>query len=297
MKYYTAFGLTFKSDIDFPELLETTEANYDVVIKEVAKLSKPLIITVDNYLWTSTATCFMQQIPDIGDFLVEDGRDIEFVRLGKSEDKDLRIFLLGSIMGALLQQRGLLTLHASSIKTNKGAVLFMGRSGAGKSTLLNAFLQKGKKMLSDDISAINLNKNDAPEIVSAFPRSRLWADSAEKLNYDVTNMEQARGEIKKYSVPIEGFSQGKTSIHCLVVLTIHNESDILLKKQTKHESFCWMKQYTYRKQFMRGNELMKNQFKTISALSQQVPLIRVTRPSNLFLLDELVAKINSISNP
>ena len=34
-------------------------------------------------------------------------------------------------MAALLQQRHILTLHASAIQTEHGAVLFMGRSGIG----------------------------------------------------------------------------------------------------------------------------------------------------------------------
>ena len=65
---------------------------------------------------------------------------------------DIRVFLLGSCLGALLHQRGVLALHASAIETDQGAVLFMGDSGMGKSTTLQAFIKRGYKMLADDIT-------------------------------------------------------------------------------------------------------------------------------------------------
>ena len=45
------------------------------------------------------------------------------------------ILLVGSVLVACLQQRGVLTQHAGAIETEAGAVLFLGHSGAGKSTL------------------------------------------------------------------------------------------------------------------------------------------------------------------
>ena len=53
-------------------------------------------------------------------------------------ESDVRVFLLGSCIGALLHQRGILVLHAGAIHTDKGAVLFTGPWGIGKSTLLAA---------------------------------------------------------------------------------------------------------------------------------------------------------------
>lgn len=48
--------------------------------------------------------------------LVQDGKEIIVEGAPESDDDSLRLFLLGSTLGALLQQRGMLTLHSSAIE-------------------------------------------------------------------------------------------------------------------------------------------------------------------------------------
>ena len=289
-KLYTAYGLIIQSDIEILELLPISDSKLiDVKIREVNVLSEPLLNTNNEYTWTATADTFIHRIPDVADYLVSKGNYIEFTRSKDCKDREICVYLLGSIIAALLQQRGFLTLHASSIQTELGAVLFMGRSGSGKSTLLNALLQQGFKMMCDDVTAVNLNTQDQPMTTSGFPRSRLWSDSATKLAHQPEKLERVTADIEKYNIPVtDQFYNGECPIKHIFVLSSHNQEQILQVKQTPSESFAWLQQYTYRKRFVRGNALMKHQFEFINALSQQTPLTQITRPSHLFLLDELV---------
>lgn len=286
-KYYQAYGLTFQSDIELFEF-STTISKPEIFIKEVDALSESVEFDDGRMFRAFSEKLFVQHIPEVGDFLVKDGIHIEFVRHHNCEDQEIRLFLTGSIIGALLQQRGFLTLHASSISTERGAVLFMGRSGAGKSTLLNAMLKRGFKMLSDDITAIQVNKNDIPYALSAFPRSKLWQDSANKLDCDFTQMERCRKDINKYNVPVDEFCNDNVPVYQIFLLSSYNKNTIIEDVLNAYDSFFWLQKNTYRKRFVRGNDLMRNQFDIINKLINKIEIVRLTRPIDVFLMDELV---------
>ncbi|MGI4730626.1 MAG: hypothetical protein ACRYFW_02615 [Janthinobacterium lividum] len=64
---------------------------------------------------------FWMDVPDVARILVWSGREIVVDPAPRADDAAIRAFLLGSAMGALLHQRGLLPLHASAVAM--GAVL------------------------------------------------------------------------------------------------------------------------------------------------------------------------------
>ena len=54
----------------------------------------------------------------------------------------------------LLQQQGLIVLHAAAVRLGHRAVALLGTSGSGKSTLAAALLARGHRLLAEDILAI-----------------------------------------------------------------------------------------------------------------------------------------------
>ena len=137
----------------------------------------------------------------------------------EASDDDIRVFLLGSVLGFLLHQRQIFPLHASAIRTEHGAVLFTGHSGAGKSTTLGAMVQRGYAMLADDVSGIVLDDKDRPHVLPAFPSSRLWAESAAKLNLSTKEVSRVRAALDKYVFPVEHFCQETLPLLGVYVLT------------------------------------------------------------------------------
>ena len=89
----------------------------------------------------------------------EDNLDDAFKYLRKLSadnvpDANIRLYLLGSAMGVLLHQRGLLPLHANAVEIDGKAFAFMGASGSGKSTLAAWFHDHGYRIIADDVCAV-----------------------------------------------------------------------------------------------------------------------------------------------
>jgi len=73
-----------------------------------------------------------------------------------------------------------LTLHASAVAADGGAIAFAGASGAGKSTLAVRLAQKGWSLLTDDVTVVD-TETPVPRIVPMGAPVRLWNDSIEEL--------------------------------------------------------------------------------------------------------------------
>ena len=93
-------------------------------------------------------------------------------------DAVLRHLLLDHVLPRVLCLRGLLVLHASTLRAPDGrAVAFLGASGAGKSTLAASLVAAGWRLLADDALVIE-GSEGRPTAVPTYPGLRLWPDSA-----------------------------------------------------------------------------------------------------------------------
>ena len=102
------------------------------------------------------------------------------------------LFLMGSVMGALLHQRDYLPLHGSAIKTENGAALFLGTSSIGKSTIAAGFQKRGYPILADDLCAVAMDKDSRAIVLPGFPRLKLWADALKKLEVPAADLLRVR---------------------------------------------------------------------------------------------------------
>jgi hypothetical protein len=217
MPTYAAFGLNLSSELELPELpAATTDAVPDVRIRLGPVPERLPDAQAGGVLYQTAPARFLLALEHTR-FLVQDGSDIRFDRL-EQRPEQLRVFLLGSCLGALLHQRGLLPLHGSAIRTPRGAVVFLGHSGAGKSTLLGAMLQRGHALLADDVAAVRITGEGQPLVEPAIPRLRLWADSAERLGYLPALLQQEQPELEKYILPPPEFAPGAAPLHRIYVL-------------------------------------------------------------------------------
>jgi hypothetical protein len=60
---------------------------------------------------------FRLDVPGVARCRVEEGKNISIEPLPGSSPDKVRLFLLGSTMGALLYQRGFIPLHGSAVET------------------------------------------------------------------------------------------------------------------------------------------------------------------------------------
>lgn len=141
-------------------------------------------------------------VPEVGRYRVEGGRTILIDPAPGASDRNMRVFLLGSAMGALLHQRGLLPLHANAVAFGGRAVAFLGRSGAGKSTLADWFAARGHAVLCDDVCAVGFDERGAPLAFPGVPRLRLWEDALARSGRSAADYERSFDGHEKYDVPL-----------------------------------------------------------------------------------------------
>ena len=199
MYIYKAYQLNIHADFQIPEFPESDEnGNVDVFIHHGAvplALENP---TGKGVLYQATANQFLLTLQDVARYLVQNGNEIIVAPEPNSLESDVRVFLLGSCIGALLHQRGILVLHAGAVYTDQGAVLFTGPSGCGKSTLLGELMRRGFKMMVEDVCGVVLDPTGMPLVLPGYPRTRLWSDVDHKLEQDISTMERTCPAMGKY---------------------------------------------------------------------------------------------------
>ena len=178
IQFYEAFNLKIRSDnLLIPELNPVNESkDFEILIREnlvnfegedsqniyntkfIKFHSNKVILKVNNI-------CLIK---------IENGEKIYWQRLNNNvQEEDVRTFLLGTAIGSLLIQRGLLVLHGNALEKNGKAIVCLGHSGTGKSTIAYSLMQQGWNLISDDLVAINNDRNILPGI----PRIKLWKDA------------------------------------------------------------------------------------------------------------------------
>lgn len=193
--HYHAFGLRIASEIELPELHQGTGPD-DVLIsfRRVPCRTRPGDKArrrdgrVDMTLWNI-------------DFTVSGGRRIEIAAPEDVAIVDVRIYLLGSVMGALLYQRGYLPFHANVVRQGGWAAAFAGDSGAGKSTLAAWLDGRGHEVLSDDLCGVSLAGGGAL-VFEGIPRMKLWAETLRAFDRDSPGLTPVATTMDKYHVPL-----------------------------------------------------------------------------------------------
>ena len=297
MHHYTAYDLSFESELELPELLSCEIAGKADVTIRIGDVPEHLDdSTADQPTFQSRPGQFLFSPVGIGRYLVLNGNAIVVSPYPESAPGDVRLFLLGSCLGALLHQRGVLAVHASAVCLGDGAVLFAGPSGAGKSTLAAALLQRGHPLLADDVSAVVLTDDDGPVVLPSFPRTKLWSDAASKLGYATTGLRRIRAHLDKYDVrTVDQFTTRRRPLRQIYRLTTSTSNRLAFESVEPAERFGILLRNTYRGHYLEGSDLLPPHFRLIATIANQVPITRIVRPQSPNRLEELVDLVVSRS--
>jgi len=230
---------------------------------------------------------FLLWLDGIARYLVSEGKEIVIEPAPDSCEDEIRLFLLGSVLGALLHQRGRLVLHGSAIETKRGAVVFVGPQGAGKSTLAATFRARGFRVLADDACTIDF-ASQCPQVYPGLVHIKLWADAAEKLAYDARQARVVRPMIGKYAFTLDDeFDLGPVQLHAVYELAPGDTQCLELKPLKGEEMFRVLLRNTYRKHLLKDLGVQGHHFKQVTTIARHVKVQRIARPQTVFLLNEL----------
>lgn len=290
---YTAFGLCIESELKLPGVMPgdgSDGGEPDIVIR-YGSVPASLPFSSDmGVAWQTGPNAQLLSVVDVARYLLINGRDIIVERQPGSCEEDVRVFLLGTAITALLYAREMTVLHASVMHTSRGAVLFLGRSGVGKSSLLSEFMKRGYEMLSDDMACVVVNGDGVPEVLPGYPRVRLEADAADKFSQLLQGSATING-LMKSAVQVRQYYNAPAAIRAVYALNTHNLADIRLDALAGLERFEMLRHHIHRRRYMVGTTPRRVAFRTLSLIASQVPLTRVTRPEHPPLIDALASRI------
>jgi hypothetical protein len=248
---YSAFGLTIESQIVLPELPRCeAEGPADVEIRFGAVEDRlDAAVEVDREVTAKPGALRMDYAP--ARYLVLGGREIVIAPNGSSSERDIRSYLLGSAMGAICHQRGLLPLHANAVEVAGRAIAFAGPSGAGKSTLAAYFRQAGRRLLCDDVCAISFDAAGVPMAWPGIPRIKLWGDALEAFGRDPEGLERVFDGEDKFSLPFPA-DPLLSAIPLARIYMLHRaaaDSRSGVRPQSGAEAFNYVISNIYRREF------------------------------------------------
>ena len=301
---YVAYGLRIRSFTALPlrtapEPDDGRPAGADVTVRIGAtpvRLPNPVEKhrnrRVEKVAWETAPGALLMTKDDEARYLVTDGCDVVVEPLGGSE-REMGAFLIGSPFAALLQQRGLTTLHAGAVETEAGAVLFAGSKGVGKSTLLGALVERGYALLSDGFTGVEANADGRFVALPASTCVRLPADSLEALGRRPQTFEKACGENDKYLMPAARLCTGPAAIRAVYVLETHDRADLDIRPASWTRAYGALLRHTFQKPFLFGLGRQETHFRTIREMAGQAPVFHVRRPASPFRLHALAERITA----
>jgi hypothetical protein len=190
------------------------------------------------------------------------------------------------VLGALLQQRGLLVLHGSSVCIEGSAVAFLGGKGWGKSTLAAALYYLGHSVVTDDIVAVSLGPADAPAILPCFPQLKLWPEAAASLGDSVEDLPRLHPEFEKRARPVRrGFSQHPVPLKRIYILDEGDEPEI--SELHPRDAFVELVRHSYAVELLAAAETAEMHFGQCSQLVKSVSICRLRKTRSLEALPSL----------
>lgn len=230
---------------------------------------------------------FFLDVKEVACFKVQNGNEIFIYPYEGADEASVQLFLNGSVLGALLHQKKMLSFHGCSFKYQDKGILLCGNSGAGKSSVTVAFCQNGANFISDDITPVQVN--DTETVIKPIKTQiKLWDDSIEKLKIENTNLKKIRPTFKKFYLPFPEPITEKQHLNHLFILGMHNKNEYITEELTGIDKYNALRKQIYRRLYLKGMpETEKKYFEELFLLARTIKVTRIIRPNLCNIYDTM----------
>lgn len=274
-RHYRLFDLTLASDPDLPELsVAPATATPDVTIRFVDDLppAPPGVHDRPGGL--------LLAVEGVARFAISGGTDIAIHPDSDVPARNLRLFLLGSAMGLLALQRGLLPLHANAVTIDGHAVGFMGPPGAGKSTLAAWCADRGLAILADDACAVRFDPDGRALALPGVPRLRLWRDAMTAFARDPADHFASfigADAPDKFDITLASAAVARTPLPLAALYLLNDTAIPGISPLTGADAFAAISANTYRGGFVAKAGQGEAHWNSAVAIARAVPVFAVGR--------------------
>ena len=191
--FYRYAGQTLSSALELPEWAAFSVAPAAPTLR--FELNAPAPLSADEPVQIERSICRFV-VPEVALYQVSAGQTVSVTPAPDAQQREIRLFLLGSAWGIAQYQRGEFALHAGVVGVGAngvgangvgdesshgaGCLAFCGASGAGKSSSVAWLVAQGYQLWSDDLSVCQFDQG-APAVWPSTRRLKLWRESLDAL--------------------------------------------------------------------------------------------------------------------
>ena len=291
---YTIFNLTIEADIPLPLLRLATDASQaDLLFREGIVPGRIAAPRAEGKFYQIAEQEFLLDIRNVARFWGREGRSVAFERADSARDEDITLFLLGTVLGVLLQQRKIFLLHASAVVRDGGAVLIAGESGAGKSTLTAAMVREGYRLIADDTCLLTL-QGDRTVVHPGHSRIKLWKESLDLFGISAAQLSRVHEEMEKHYWPVgDSFETEPQPVEAFFELTSGEVTETEITRLNGVEKILALARNTFRVEAL-DNPSYTDSVSYWAKRARHFQLFRMTRPVGKTASDSLPSCIEAL---
>lgn len=257
--------------LDFP----INSVSVEVISEQIKKIA-PSVFSREHIAVSEND--FFLEVKNVASYRVQNGNTVYVNPCEYTDTASIKLFLNGSILGAILHQRGILPFHGNSFEFNGNGIIICGNAGVGKSSIAASFCQNGAHFINDDITPIRITESSI-SILPIKTRFKLWDDSIQQLNIQNQEKEKIRPSIDKYYIQSFNQQYKEQILNYIFILGIHNKDNFTTTEITGMEKFNIMRKQIYRKLYLNGMpETEKCYYHQLLQIASKTKIIRILRP-------------------
>ncbi|MBI3589984.1 MAG: hypothetical protein HY094_01230 [Candidatus Melainabacteria bacterium] len=290
---YSVYGLSIDLEEEIASGLEKTFKEPDIRVLPWDKKHENI---TDNVLWyhdwhmIDGHVCLragkknndyfvLHFIDEKVDFAISpDSKYIYYKCFDDYESEAVKHILFTQVLPKALNLSGIEALHASSVLSKKGVLVFIGKSGFGKSTITAGLIKEGLALLSDNVVPIFL-KNNEVWTSSGTPHVGLWPEVLKFLNPDAEIDDPT--EKCRITLSQRQYSTGEYRLsHIYFLNPSENVKEVSIEPLSAQESLVELLQSSFRLDLY-NPEMLKRQFSILNKTTEFAVTKKITYEASI----------------